>query len=96
MSEIALYNAFTKLGLKHDEAKEAVADVASSKNVATKMDISEVKADIAELKANSVATKMDIAELKADNKGIKWMVGLLLAINVAYIVSAVGLMIRFL
>ncbi len=110
MSEIALYNAFTKLGLKHDEAKEAVADVASSKNVATKMDISEVKADIAELKANSVATKMDIAELKADNKAtkmdiaelksdnkaIKWMLGLLLAINVAYIVSAVGLMIRFL
>ncbi len=42
MSEIALYNALTKLGLKHDEAKEAVADVASSKNVATKTDIIEL------------------------------------------------------
>ena len=75
MSEIALYNAFTKLGLKHDEAKEAVADVASSKDV---------------------ATKMDIAELKADNKAIKWMLSLLLAINVAFTVPAVGSMIRFL
>ena len=89
MSEIALYNAFTKLGLKHDEAKEAVADVASSKDVAT-------KTDIAELKADNVATKMDIAELKADNKAIKWMLSLLLAINVAFTVPAVGSMIRFL
>ena len=39
MSEIALYNALTKLGLKADEAKEAVADVTSSKEVATKTDI---------------------------------------------------------
>ena len=28
MSEIALYNALTKLGTKHNEAKEAIADVA--------------------------------------------------------------------
>ena len=26
MSDIALYNALTKLGLEHDAAKEAVAD----------------------------------------------------------------------
>ena len=43
MSEIALYNALTKLGLKPDEAKEAVADVASSKNVATKADLAELE-----------------------------------------------------
>ena len=36
MSEIALYEALTKLGLKPNEAKEAVADVASSKDIATK------------------------------------------------------------
>ena len=36
MSEIALYEALTKLGLEPNEAKEAVADVASSKDVATK------------------------------------------------------------
>ena len=39
MSEIALYNAFTKLELTYDEAKEAVADVASSKDMTTKVDI---------------------------------------------------------
>ena len=39
MSEIALYNVLTKLGLNHDEVKEAVADVASSKNIATKADL---------------------------------------------------------
>ncbi len=79
MSEIALYNAFTKLGLSHDEAKEAVADVASTKDVATKADLKE-----------------GLAELKADNKAIKWLLGLLVAINVAFIVSAVSLLVRFL
>ena len=54
MSEIALYNALTKLGLNHDEAKEAVADVASSKEVATKTDIVELKAE----------TKADLANLE--------------------------------
>ena len=51
MSEIALYNALTKLGLEHDAAKEAVADVASNKNVATKTDIAELKGDIREIRA---------------------------------------------
>ncbi len=74
MSEIALYNALTKLGLDHDEAKEAVADVASNKDVATKADIAEVKAEI---------------------RAMKWMLGLLVAINIAFIVSAVSLPIRF-
>ena len=54
MSEIALYNALTKLGLDHEAAKEAVADVASSKDVATKSDIAEVKTDIAELETRLV------------------------------------------
>ena len=52
-SEIALYSALTKLGLKYDEAKEAVADVASSKDVATKIDIIELKAE----------TKADIKDM---------------------------------
>ena len=43
MSEIALYNALTKLGLNPDEAKEAVADIASSKDVATKMNLAELE-----------------------------------------------------
>ena len=131
MNEIALYNTLRKIdGVSDDEAKEAVANVASSRDVATKIDITELKAetkaDIAELKAETkvnikdMATKADIAEvkadiaelksetkadiaevrtdiveLKADNKAMKWMLGLLLAINVAFILTAVGFMSRF-
>ena len=54
MSEIALYNALTNLGLDHEAVKEAVADVVSSKEVATKSDIAEVKTDIAELETRLV------------------------------------------
>ena len=39
MLEIALYNVLTKLGATSDEAKEAVGDVASSKEVVTKADL---------------------------------------------------------
>ena len=88
MSEIALYNALMKLGLDHEEAKEAVADVASSKDAAKKADIKDMatKMDIAELKAE---TKADIAELEtrliekiADSKHsmIVWMIGIGLSV----------------
>ena len=66
MSEIALYDTLRKIPEVSDaEAKEAVADVASSKEMATKADIAEVKGEL----------KADIAELKADNKAVKWMLG---------------------
>ena len=40
MSEIALYNLLKRIpNATDDEAKEAIADVASSKEVATKVDI---------------------------------------------------------
>ena len=70
MSEIALYNTLRKIPeVSEVEAKEAVADIANSKEVATKADIAELKAetkaDIAELKAE---TKADIAELQAETK----------------------------
>ncbi len=112
MSEIALYNTLRKIPEVSDaEAKEAVADVASLKDVATKMDIKELKAetkaDIAELKVETkadikdMATKTDIAEvkadiveLKADIRAMKWMLGSLLAVNVAIIVSVVTLLVR--
>ena len=108
MTDIALYNTLRKIPeVSDDEAKEAVADIASSREVATKADIIELKAetkvdikdmatkaDIAEVKADIAEVKADILELKADGRAMKWMLGLLLAINVAFIVSAVGLMVR--
>ena len=64
MSEIALYNTLRKIPeVSDDEAKEAVADVASSKDVATKTDIIELKAETkADIK--NMATKADIAQLE--------------------------------
>ena len=51
MSEIALYNTLTKLGVEPDEAERAVAGVMSSKEVATKADMKDMatKADIEKL-----------------------------------------------
>ena len=44
MSEISLYNALRKIPeLSDDEAKEAVADVASSKDVVTKADLANLE-----------------------------------------------------
>ena len=55
MSEIALYNIFKKIpGITDDEVKEAVDDVASAKEVATKADIKDM------------ATKKDVADLKTE------------------------------
>ena len=53
----------------------------------------EVVADIASNK--DVATKADIREVKTEIKSVKWMLGLLLAINVAFIVSAISLLVKF-
>ena len=61
MSEIALYNILKKIdGTTDDEIEKAVSDVARSKDV---------------------ATKADLAELKAEVKAIKWMGGIIIAMN---------------
>ena len=98
MSEIALYNALTKLGLNHDEAKEAVADVASSKDVATKTDIIELKAetkadikdmatkaDIAEVKTEITELKSDIREIRTELKYLRWLIVIVVSIAVGVI-----------
>ena len=81
MSEIALYNALTKLGLEPNEAQEAVADVASSKEVATKADIKDM------------ATKTDLAKLETR---LTKLICAIATINTGVIITAVGLMIQFL
>ena len=82
MSDIALYNLLKRIPDATDaEIKEAVADIASSKGIATKSDIKELKAetkaDITELKAatkvdiKDMATKADIKEVKAEIAEVK-------------------------
>ena len=71
MSEISLYNTLRKIPEVSDaEAKEAVADVASSREVATKTDIIELKAEMkADIK--DMATKAEITEVKAEITEVK-------------------------
>ena len=101
MSDIALYNLLKRIPDATDaEIKEAVADIASSKGIATRSDIKELKAetkaDITELKAatkvdiKDMATKADIAEVKAEIAelkgrmlGIQWALGLIFLMNAA-------------
>ena len=76
MAEIALYNILRRVpGTTDNEVERAVADIASTKEVATKADIVKVDKTIVELKG----------ELKADIERmgrvmIMWMVGVGLAI----------------
>ncbi|MBC6414609.1 MAG: hypothetical protein GDA45_06995 [Chromatiales bacterium] len=53
MSEIALYNLLKQIpGATDDAIKEAVADVASSKDVATKADLANLETRVIEKMAN--------------------------------------------
>ena len=71
MSDIALYNVLTKVGATPEEAERAVADVASSKKVATKTDLEKLEMKL----------MAKIKELMVEIKAIKWMFGLLFVIN---------------
>ena len=64
MPGIALYNALRKIPEISDaEAKEAVADIMGSKEVATKSDIAEIKTAMVELKAEILKQQLGIAIL---------------------------------
>ena len=64
MPGIALYNALRKTPEISDaEAKEAVADIMGSKEVATKSDIAEIKTAMAELKLEILKQQLGIAIL---------------------------------
>ena len=76
MTEIALYNALRKIPeISDTEAKEAVADIASSKDVATKADIAELKGEL----------KGDIREIRAELKYLRWLIVIVVGIAVGII-----------
>ena len=82
MTDIALYNILRKIPDVSDaEAKEAVAGVASSREMATKADIKDM--------ATKEYIKAEIANLETRLTNRIYMVA-------GIIIAAVGLMIRFL
>ena len=83
MTDIALYNILRKVdGVTDSEAKEAVANIADSKDMATKADIMAtkeyIKAEIANLETRLV-------------KQIYAVAGIIIIVNIV----SVGLMLRF-
>ena len=57
MSEIALYNTLKKIpGITDTEVKEAISDVASSKQVATKADLEKLRSELLEKIADAKHT----------------------------------------
>ena len=87
MTEIALYNTLRKIPEVSDaEAKEAVADVASSREVVTKADIMELKAE----------TKTEIARVEKTIAQLETKLTRQIYAVAGVIIAAIGLMIRFL
>ena len=80
MTDIALYNILRKVdGVTDAEAKEAVTDIANSKDMATKADI------------EGMATKTDLANLETRLvKQIYAVAGIIIVV----IIAPVGLMLR--
>ena len=77
MTEIALYNTLRKIPeVSDDEAREAVAGVASLKEVATKVDIVRVEKTIAELETK--LTKLIYAVVAINTGVIIAAVGLMI------------------
>ncbi len=75
MLGIALYNALTKLGLNHEEAKEAVADVASTKDVATKTDIVRMEG----------VFNARLAKVEIELKNLRWLIVIVVGVAVGII-----------
>jgi predicted RNase H-like nuclease (RuvC/YqgF family) len=65
------------------------ADISSIRTEITEMkgDIVTLKADVAMLKADVSELKRDVAALKADNLLMKWMLGLVLAFQIAIFIK---------
>ena len=83
MSEIALYDTLRKIPEVSDaEAKEAVSGVASSKDVATKTDIAELKAEV---KADIEEVKSDIREIRTELKYLRWLIVIVVSVAVGVI-----------
>jgi len=76
-----LYDALIAAGSPEEKARQAAAamagfDAYDQRFVRVEADIADLKRDVAELKG-------DVAELKRDNLLMKWMLGFVLAFQVA-------------
>ena len=83
-----LYDALLAAGSPEDKARKAAEAMAGyeayeQRFVRVEADIAQLKQDVAELKRDVAELKRDVAELKRDSLLLKWMVGFVLAFQVA-------------
>ena len=94
-----LYDALIAAGSPQDEARAAAAAMAEhdpgqqrfiriEANIGElKNDVSMLKADIVGLKTDISELKRDVAALKSDNLLMKWMLGFVLAFQIAIFIK---------
>ena len=88
MSDIALYNLFKRIpDATDDEVKEVIADIASTKKLATKADL--------EICLAKLETRL-IEKMAAQETRLTKLIYAVTAINTGIIIASVGLMISFL
>ena len=80
-----IYDALLAAGSPEDKARKAAEAMAGYDAYESRF--VRIEADIAELKRDMAEVKRDIAELKRDNLLLKWMVGFVLAFQVAMFVK---------
>lgn len=83
-----LYDALIAAGSPEDKARKAAEAMAGfeayeGRFIRIEADIGELKRDVAEVKRDVAELKRDVAELKRDNFLVKWMVGFVLAFQLA-------------
>jgi hypothetical protein len=83
-----VYDALIAAGSPEDKARKAAEAIAGfdtyePRFVRVEANIAELQRDVAELKRDVIDMKGDVAELKRDNLLMKWMLGFVLAFQVA-------------
>ena len=83
-----LYDALLAAGAPEDKARKAAEAMTAPEGFGPRFvriegDISELKRDVSELKQDVSELKRDVAELKRDALLTKWMLGFVLAFQIA-------------
>jgi hypothetical protein len=84
----AIYDALIAAGSPEDKARKAAEAIAGfdtyePRFVRVEANITELQRDVADLKRDVTELRRDVTELKRDNFLMKWMLGFVLAFQVA-------------
>lgn len=87
-----LYDALLAAGSPEDKARAAAEAMAGyeayeGRFIKVEADIGELKSDVAELKRDVAGLKQDMVEVKRDLFLLKWMVGFLMAFQIAIFIK---------